>query len=260
MNTSDNTMSTLKPIILIGCLMLLLPYVALAQQTLVFSAVEETITAKITQRILQEAYQKIGITTEIQELPGIRGLMYSNSGQTDGEAFRIEGIEKKYPNLCRIEIPICTHSLYLFVKKGRELTVNGWESIPTGYLVGHQRGIQVIEQNAQLYQIKTEQVRHAAQLFTMLQFDRVDAIIEGKYQTILSPRQLDTGHIVQLHPAIQSSPLYHYLHVKHADLIPQITAVLQKMKSNGELQKIENEVIAAYLKDCELSTYSGSGM
>lgn len=243
-----------------GLLILLLSHWVPAQQTLVFSAVEETLTAKIAQRILKNAYQKIGITAEIQELPGTRGLIYSNGAITDGEAFRIAGMEQNFPNLCRIEVPICTHSLYLFVKKGREFNVNGWASIPKDYRIGHQSGIQIIEKNIQQHQIRAEPVRFSGQLFTMLEFGRVDAVIEGKYQRVLSAQELEAENMVRLEPALHSHPLYHYLHVKHAALIPQITAVLREMQRSGELLLIQEKVIAAQFQKKRGAASSGSGM
>ncbi len=222
--------------------------IAIAQEKLIFSAVEETIPAKITKHILTEAYRKIGISIEIRELPGARGLFCSNTAQTDGEAFRIAGIEKDYPNLCRIEVPVTSNSLYVVVKKGREFPVNGWESIPENYRVGYQRGVRITEKSLRKNQIKTEAARHISQLLNMLEFDRVDAIIEGE-QHGQNTEELERRNMVQLKPAIHLHPLYHYLHVKHADLIPEITAALQEMKTSGELQKIQEDVIAALLQE-----------
>lgn len=45
--------------------------------------------------------------------------------------------------------------------------------------------------------------------------------------------------IVKLTPQIHNSVLYHYLHKKHAHLVPKITAVLNKMEASGELQMIQ---------------------
>ena len=219
---------------------------SVAQKTLVLSAVEEGLTVAVAERILKEAYQKIGITLEIRALPGSRGLFYSNTAHTDGEAFRIEGIDKDYPNLCRIDIPIFTNSLYLLVEKGREFTVDGWDSIPKGYRVGYQRGVQVIKNCTLEHRIETEQARNAGQLFTMLKFGRVDAVVAGQYQISASAEKIEREHMVQLQPAVHSHPLYHYLHVKHAGLIPRITAVLREMQSRGELQQIRKEVEAAH--------------
>jgi polar amino acid transport system substrate-binding protein len=213
-------------------------------KTLVFSAVEDAITVETARRVLERAYQKIEISIEIRELPGTRGLFYSNAGQTDGEAFRVEEIEKSYTNLCRIEVPIFTNCLYLFVKKGREFSVDGWASIPPDCRVGFQRGVQIIEKNTQAHQIKTERARHADQLFTMLKYDRVDAVIAGGDQFARQGGKLERDNIIQLRPPVHSHPLYHYLHISHADLIPQITEVLREMLADGELQRIQKEVEA----------------
>ncbi len=215
---------------------------ALAGNSLVFSAVEDSVTAEIARRVLECAYQQIGISIELRELPGARGLYYSNAGQTDGEAFRVEGIEQTFTNLCRIEVPIATNCLYLFVKQGREFPVDGWAGIPADCRVGFQRGVQIIEKNTQAHQIQTERARHADQLFTMLQYGRVDAVIAGEDQAARRGGKLARDQIIQLSPPVHSHPLYHYVHISHAGLIPQITEVLREMQAAGELQSIQKEV------------------
>ncbi len=236
----------LRRYLLLGFLALVQSGLAVAGERLVFSAVEGSITVEIARRVLTRAYERLDIPIEIRELPGARALYYSNSGQTDGEAFRVAGIEKRYSNLRRIDVPIFTNSLYLFVKEGREFSVNGWESVPPDYRVGYQRGIQIIEKNTLRHCIRTHRARHTSQLFAMLKFGRVDAIIAGGDQTVLSAQELRRDHIVQLQPAIDSHPLYHYVHVNQADLIPRITAVLREMEAGGELRRIQQEVEAAY--------------
>lgn len=210
-----------------------------AEEKLVFSAVEGTVTAEVARRVLAEAYAEVGIEIEIRELPGARALFQSNMGQTDGEAFRVAGVETNFPNLCRIEVPICSHSLYLFVREGDEFDVQGWASIPAGYRIGHQRGVQVVEKNARARQLATEPARNAGQLVAMLRHDRVDAIIEGPHQAALSPAALRLAKITRLEPAIHSHPLYHYIHKKHAALAPRITEVLRAMRKDGRLERIE---------------------
>ena len=48
--------------------------------------------------------------------------------------------------------------------------------------------------------------------------------------------------ITLLQPPIQRDNLYHYLHSKHAALVPKITAVLQEMEEEGLIQRIKEEL------------------
>lgn len=205
-----------------------------AQEILVFSAIEQTRPVKAVGEVLRRAYQKIGIKIEILELPGVRGLKYSHEGQTDGEAFRTRGIETEYTDLIRIDVAVSADEMFLFVKQGKEFEVDGWESLPKEGLVGYQRGVKFVELNAAKYSIKTYHVDSTEQLFKMLDFGRVDAVISGSEMGAKNIRTLNLQNIIRLTPPIHTSVLYHYLHKKHAHLVPQITAVLQEMKASGE--------------------------
>lgn len=209
------------------------------QDTLIFSAVAGTRPAKIVGEVLRRAYQKIGIRIEVLELPGLRGLMYSQEGNTDGDAFRTQGIEKEYTNLKRIDVVVSVDEMYLFVKRGNEFPVKGWESISKDIIVGYQRGVMFAEKNTAKYEIRTQPVGSSVQLFQMLAVGRVDAIIAGSDMGLRFIKEHDLQETVRLSPPIHTSVLYHYLHKKHAHLVPKITAVLKEMESSGELQVIQ---------------------
>lgn len=213
-----------------------------AQDALVLAAVEGTygIMPEISE-VLSQAYQQLGIQITINPYPGLRGIHYSNSGIIDGEAFRIAGIDKEFSNLIRVEVSLMTNSHYLFVKSGNEFVVEGWDSIPKNYLIGFQRGVKVIESATEDHQIKTESVSTATQLLQKLNIGRNDAIILPALAAAQNIQQLGLKDIVKLEPPISSHNLYHYLHRKHAALVPKITAVLKAMEANGDIQKIHEQ-------------------
>jgi polar amino acid transport system substrate-binding protein len=216
-----------------------------AQDTLVLAAVEggHGIISVISE-VLSQAYQQLGIQITINPYPGLRGLHYSNYGIIDGEAFRIAGIDKKFSNLIRVEVSLMTNRHYLFVKSGNEFVVEGWDSIPKNYLIGFQRGIKVIELATKEYQIQTESVSTATQLLQKLNIGRNDAIILPAPAAAQNIQQLELKDIIKLEPPINSHNLYHYLHTKHAALVPKITAVLKAMEANGDIQKIHEQIRA----------------
>ncbi len=227
----------------LGAIMLLLllfkTVFVYAQDTLVFSAVEGTRPAKIVGEVLRRAYQKIGIQIELLELPGKRGLMSSEAGIPDGVAFRTREIEKKYINLKRIDVAVSIDEMYLFVRRGNEFPIKGWENISKEIIVGYQRGVKFAEKNTAKYEINTQPVGSPDQLFQMLATERVGAIIAGSAMGFKINKEHDLQEIVRLVPPIQTSELYHYLHKKHAHLVPKITAVLKGMEASGELLMIQ---------------------
>jgi hypothetical protein len=215
-----------------------------AQDVLVFSAVEKSLPAQSIGEVLRRAYARLGIRIVIRELPGKRGLFYADRGVTDGATFRIRGIENEYPHLLRIDVPLHVDKMYLYVKRGREFRLKGWESLPPKMTVGYQRGVKFAEKLTAMHGIKTEAVDHPEQLLKMLEFGRVDAVIEGTEKVQLVSKKLGFQDIVRLTPPIHTSVLYHYLHEKHAHLAPRITAVLEKMSACGEIETIKEKVKA----------------
>lgn len=215
-----------------------------AQDGLVFSGVEGAYPIHSVGKVLRRAYQKIGIQVAIRQYPGLRGLLYSDGGVVDGEAFRIEGIEKEYSNLIRIKIPVQIDDMYLYVKQGKEFTVKGWDSIPKSYYLGYVRGVKFIEYAVAKHDLRAETVSNYNQLFLKLELDRSDGVVAGIF---LGKRYFERNQltdIVRLSPPIHKSYLYHYLHKKHGDLVPRITSVLKKMEAGGEIELIKEQVAA----------------
>lgn len=200
-----------------------------SQNRLVFSAVENSPPVITVGQLLKEAYSRLGIEIEILELPGERALSYSNTGKTDGETFRISGIESDYPNLIKIEVPVQIDQMYVYVTKGKEFTVNGWESIPKNYVLGYKTGLKYIDYAVERYQIKHYSIRSLEQIFKMLYSGRIDLIVAGEEQGKRYLSSYEYRDIRLLKPSIQENYLYHYLNKRHIDLVPKITEELERI-------------------------------
>jgi len=84
--------------------------------------------AIIAERILREAYRRIGRELEVKAMPGERSLLSANSGDTDGELYRRAGIDKAYPNLLMVPVALQQYEIVVFSKL-RQFDVRGWESL-----------------------------------------------------------------------------------------------------------------------------------
>ncbi len=103
------------------------PYQVCATDELEFSASDDPI-AMISERILKEAYQKLGIRMRTRILPAERALRHSNSGQCDGEINRIRQVNKKYKNLVLVPIEINYLEGVAFAKYGIQ-PIKNWQSL-----------------------------------------------------------------------------------------------------------------------------------
>lgn len=215
---------------------------ALYSQDLVFSAIENSPPVKNVTVILKQAYQKLGINISIKEYPGLRGLSYANSGETDGEAFRIFDIDKEYINLIRIPVSIRQDTMHLFVKKGKEFVLKDWSSIPKSYTIEYQRGLRFPKYASKEYQIKVIENNNVQSMFLKLDSGRCDAVVAGGLEGLKYIQYLGLKNIVMLEPPIYTTFLYHYLNKKHIKLVPQITEILKEMENSGEIERIRKEL------------------
>jgi len=187
--------------------------------------------------IIRQAYATLGISVTYKTVPAERALMMSNSGHSDGELVRIEGIDAKYPNLIRIPVSHVTADQMAF-GTDPSLKIDGWKSLEPYRLVFH-RGYKVAELNTQgtdRYLTGTD-----TRAFIMVENGRKDIAIANRFtgEKIIEEEGLE--RVVMLTPPVQRDPLYHYIHSKHRDLVDDVTRVLEQMKAEGAFEKTLRE-------------------
>ena len=57
-------------------------------------------------------------------------------------------------------------------------------------------------------------------------------------------KQLKLDEVAMLAPPLAAFPVYHYLHKKHAALVPQLAAVLRQMRADKVIENIQQRVAA----------------
>lgn len=219
---------------------------AWAQRQLTLAAVTDVET-RISEDVLRAAYAKLGIAISTTELPAARALALSNDGTLDGEVNRIEGMEKSYPNLIRVPVAISQVDGVAFTK-GLNFPVSGWESLRP-YRLGTRIGLKFAEQGTA--GMNVERVASVEQSFAKLAAGRVDVVVETRLSGLWQVKAAGLQGITVLEPPLIRRQLFHYLHKKHAHLVPRITAVLEKMQADGQLQALRKQSIARSLGRAE---------
>jgi len=222
--------------ILIFCL---LPSLLLASGTLNFSnSTESSAASSFALPILTEAYKRLGIEFTVTKYPAKRSLISANLGKSDGEIHRISGLQKEFPNLIEIKVPIVKLEWMLY-SKNYNFKVEGIKSIKP-YSISTRRGIIFAER------IVSKAKNHLLvngwmQVLATLEHERVDLALIPKIAAskIL---QKNPMRIYALMPPFQEFYLYHYLHKKNQNLIPKITKVLKEMEKSGEITDIWNQI------------------
>jgi len=214
-----------------------------APPKLILSGIEGSVNSDISLIVLKQAYRKLGIEVEYNPLPGERALQTANSGKVDGEVFRIINIQKKYPNLIPIPTPINILEAVAFSKQP-DLIVSGWHSL-SKLSIGIQVGIKFAERGTR--GMSPVLVDTNEQLFKMLNADRIDVAAVALTNGLKTLSKLNLTSIYAVSPPIQVFPLYHYLHKKHAALVPRLNTVLAEMAVSGDIKKIRDTFLKQLL-------------
>lgn len=224
-------------------LMVLLPQSARAQPVMRISTLLEGDPATlIAERVMREAYLRLGFALEVQAMPGERSLISANSGETDGELYRKIDIDKSYPQLIRVPVPLQTYEIVVFTK-AEPFKIDGWESLRP-YKIGFVKGIKIIEEKT--VGMHAESVATMHQAFTKLDRGRSDLVLANRVTGLASLRAHQFRDVKVLLPPLASFFVYHYLNKKHEALVPKLTEVLKSMEHERTLQRIKEDVLAGF--------------
>jgi len=183
--------------------------------------------------ILREAYRRLGIEIVAVPLPAERALRVADSGQTDADAVRVEGIEALYPNLVRVPEAVVSMEVKAFTR-GLSFAVEGWESLRP-YSVCCIHGVKLYEQRTQgMNRISALGLENALRL---LRDGMCDVAVLSPYAWTMVDT-LKMGPMRELEPPIATFDLYHYVHCRHAELVPLLAEELRKMKQQSLIEAI----------------------
>lgn len=227
----------MKKLLFIIIFNFLLPMTVWGAETLVCARPQGQTTPMhvAAEKIIVEAFEKIGITCEIRYLPGERSLLNTNNGINDVEILRISGLKSKYPNL--LEIPVSTVVSEQMAWSRHSINVDkGWESLRP-YRIAVVRGYKTAEKNTAGMNVHV--ISTWKQAFKLAEIGRVDLALASRFSGMQTIRELELKDIIKaLEPPLVVTPLYPYLHKKHEALLPQITKALQDMLAENRFNVI----------------------
>jgi polar amino acid transport system substrate-binding protein len=263
----DCRFSLLMSRTLLACSVLLLSTFVQAQETLseskmiylntAFSApVSNNAQTGFGDRVLAEAFKRIGYTLETQRLPAERALINANNGVDDGELMRVSGLQKNYINLIQVPEPIMTIDMVLFTKNRSAFVVDGWDSMRAQSLAII-TGWKIMERSFAKLRGAVELIKadNAKQLFTLLEKDRVDFIAYSNWSGLGYLKRHNMQGITLLEPPLARPKFYTYLHKKHKKLVPKLAAAIREMKKDGAMQKLFDQILKPYLPVKQRESY-----
>lgn len=228
--------------LLVSGLLFALPVAA--QQKMVFSTIQGLPITEFGERILKEVYQQLNMDVGVEFYPGERSLIAANTGKTDGELARIKGIEKEYPNLIMIPVPLTELSLAAF--SNQALNITTFDDLKK-YRIGFVGGTKILNQMTAGFP-HVLRVNHPDQLFDMLLLGRVDVVIDTYEDGLVILQSEKYQQVKIINASLLKYPVFHYVNKKHAKLVPAISKIFEKMRDKGVLQKRREEFAAEIAK------------
>jgi ABC-type amino acid transport substrate-binding protein len=198
---------------------------ACAQDTLRFSGFDAPNLTPEAERILSRAYEELGIRIETVKLSPRRALLDSASGKTDGELVRVKIVGTAHESLIRVDVPIIEARTYAYASKPelRGKPFGELKHLRIGHVAGARFASELADGFSEVWTAETPE-----QLFEMLLRDRLDLVIVGEGTGRRVIREREIKEVFHLTPSLRTVSFYHYLHEKHAALVPRIEAVLRR--------------------------------
>lgn len=236
--------------ILLIVLLLFIASIAEAQSKIVLNTSSSPPNATdslngIGDKVITEAFRRIGMDLEIVRLPSERALQNANNGIEDGNYVRVGGlISQMYPNLIQVPESITKFEFVAFSKKF-DFRPSGWKSL-SPFNVGIVTGWKILEKNIQESKSLTK-VENPEILFNMLETERIEVAVYDLRQGMYLIKKLGLSDFKAMSPPFATRDVYLYLHKKHQAIVPQITEVLIQMKKDGAYQHIVSDTLRELL-------------
>jgi polar amino acid transport system substrate-binding protein len=129
--------------------------------------------------------------------------------------------------------------------KDKYFLLDGCSSLK-GKLIGRVRGVKYAE-------LCTKDMDNVAifsdsgSLMKSLNRNIIDYAITAYFNGLVQLKKLGSSSVISLKPPLRKRPLFHYLHKKHKNIIPELEGIISEMAKTGELDLIRQQQIQIIL-------------
>ena len=180
-------------------------------------------------RMLKEAFSRIGVEVQFVTLPSERSLTEAVRGSIDGDNNRVAGLESRYPQLVQVPESNMSYEFMAFATQPAR-ALSGWAGLDSLH-VAHVIGWKIFEDNVNAPRVT--KLPTAKQLFLFLQAGRAEVALFDRIGGHYWLSQLGIKQGVAIEPPLAKREMYLYLNAKHADLVPALAKALRGMKEDG---------------------------
>ncbi len=185
--------------------------------------------------VLEKIYERVGYQISFADYQGRESLVKANAGITDGENMRRAGLSSDYPNLIQLSSPHVDLRFRIYTNReaGFFPTVDSWKNTR----IGIEKGVLISEEMTK--GLNPSLFNSVGELFEQLDAGNVDVVIATDLIGGLEVLNNYQGRNIRTHgPALKIVSLFHYLHKRHADLVPALNTEIELLRKNGELDKL----------------------
>lgn len=187
-------------------------------------------------KIVRQFYVSCGLNIRYLDVPAARAVMMAEKSQSDGELARIPMAVKENAPLIPLHIPIEVARLVpLFLNSESAKRHSDLTGKRVGFLNGYRMIAGVLPENAT--QVATADT---FQLVSLLKRKRIDVALTLEWDALAA--QHHNPEMVIGKPLLES-PIYHWVHKSRKNDIPCLSAALNDMKAEGEVQRLIQEGI-----------------
>jgi len=192
-------------------------------------------------RLLEVAYQRLGLEMRTLVAPSRRALMMADNGKLDGDLFRIESVAAEYPNLTQVDYPLLEGGLFAVVRDPNAQTMPEPGDQPLKVAV--RRGVIIAEQTAVTLGMEPLHTESYEQMHQLLERGRVELALVSDIEG-LSPLTSDNWNqfTVLPEPVIRFK-LYHYVNRRHGNLARELARVLAELEREGVKDDIRERTL-----------------
>lgn len=207
-------------------------------------------TAEGAKAILEVAYERLGVNLTFSPLPRKRALKMSIIGQKDGEVIRRLSVAEQNPSLLAVQPPIVFSEVRAYYRQGEGINIYDIADL-SDLTVIRLRGVvshQLIAQKAKGQIVAANYEQGVALLLA----GRADALIGGELVHNYFTKSDGEGKTISS-TILSKDPLYHMLHVRNSDLVPQLEAILKEMDASGESEALFQARIDELLQSASIN-------
>ncbi|MBE0367165.1 type 2 periplasmic-binding domain-containing protein [Pseudoalteromonas aurantia] len=221
------------PVIYTLCFLLFSSF-AYSNNTLIFNRPADTPQSRYVIELTRLVYKNIGYDIKIIDFNYQSALVAANAGVLDGQLGRVDGASQQYPSLIKVDFPLLSFNLQFLshcqtcsILDAQSIVIQASHLAPKAYL-GKQNYL------GELIQVKS----NSTQLNLLTQKKVSAALVIGFHIKEYKEKLQKLGIFST---TLDKINLYHYLHEKHAHLVPRIMTSLIDLDKKGTVSMLKNK-------------------